>query len=185
MLPILNWCDIQWGLKCVTHMKVAHYWTKSGHSTHKEYSSFRTNNNDSQSMINHTHQRMTYQWETQAIVSECQWYSQSDLVSPWLPKTTTTWPTNQSSQRELEDIEKLNPADQVWNCCSRTYERLFRDNQWWCRTGRTGSRWTLAESALRHTRPPSRRSPPPGHLGHLSYVDHLVVMVITMMTMMT
>ena len=37
MLPILNWCDIQWGLKCVTHMKEAHYWTKWGHSTHKEY----------------------------------------------------------------------------------------------------------------------------------------------------
>ena len=41
----------------------------------------------------------------QRLVSECQWYSQSDLVSPWLPKTTKTWPTNQSSQRELEDMK--------------------------------------------------------------------------------
>ena len=48
---------------------------------------------------------MINQWKTQAIVSECQWYSQSDLVSPWLPKTAKTWPTDQSSQRELEDMK--------------------------------------------------------------------------------
>ena len=49
--------------------------------------------------------------------------------------------------------------------CSRIYERSWPRRRaiagWrWCRTGRTGSLWTLVESVSRRTRPLSRRFPP-------------------------